>query len=51
MFFVVEYKNGVVLHGYSSSFDAGHDVLDALKFRDDYTIYVYDSIIEYLENL
>lgn len=51
MFFVVKYKNEVVIHGYAPSFDAGHDVLDVLKIGDEYTISVYGSIKEYLENL
>lgn len=49
MFFVVEYKNGVVVNGYSPISDAGYDVLDKLKTVCEYTLYVFSSIEEYFK--
>ena len=51
MFFVVEYKNGVVLNGYSEKIDVGVDVLDKLKNVCEYTIYIFSSKEEYLKFL
>lgn len=51
MFYVVEYKNGVVLNGYFSSYEVCKDAADTLNFKCGYMIYTYYSRDEYYESL
>lgn len=49
MFFVVNFKNGVVLHGISSNDDAFHEVLHTLYSGFKCEVSIFDSIEDYLD--